>query len=272
MDCVNHSGVNATAFCQNCGKALCVHCVRNMAGGQIFCEPCGMSWQGFKPPFVSPPSHGPNPSVAAVLGLIPGVGAMYNGQFVKGMIHVVVFAVLVGLADHYGLFGLLIAFWVIYQAFEAYHTAKAMRDGAPLPDPFGINEIGNLFTPGSVNRPRYPGQTVPAPGAGGSYQPPAAGAQYHAPYSWTPYTPPAAGFTDPANQAVPPVPPPLPIYWRRKEPVGAIILIALGVLFLLGQLDIFSDRLFEFTWPVALIGLGIWLMIRRLGDSQGGHK
>ena len=30
-----------------------------------------------------------------MLGLIPGVGAMYNGQFFKGLIHVVVFAVLV---------------------------------------------------------------------------------------------------------------------------------------------------------------------------------
>ena len=31
MDCVNHSGVTATAFCQNCGKALCAGCVRNGA-------------------------------------------------------------------------------------------------------------------------------------------------------------------------------------------------------------------------------------------------
>ena len=38
---------------------------------------------------------GPNPAAAAVLGLIPGVGAMYNGQFIKGFIHVVIFAVLV---------------------------------------------------------------------------------------------------------------------------------------------------------------------------------
>ena len=31
--------------------------------------------------------------------------------------------------------------WVFYQAFEAYHTAKARRDGLPLPDPFGLNNI-----------------------------------------------------------------------------------------------------------------------------------
>jgi hypothetical protein len=49
-------------------------------------------------------------------------------------------------------------------------------------------------------------------------------------------------------------------------------LIALGLLFLLGQLDLFSGRLFEFAWPLALIGLGVWLIVRRLGDSQGGPK
>ena len=45
MDCVNHSGVTATAFCQNCGKPLCGNCVRNGAGGQILCEPCWTAWQ-----------------------------------------------------------------------------------------------------------------------------------------------------------------------------------------------------------------------------------
>ena len=39
MDCVNHTGVEATAYCQSCGKALCAGCVRNAAGGQILCEP-----------------------------------------------------------------------------------------------------------------------------------------------------------------------------------------------------------------------------------------
>jgi len=50
MDCVNHSGVNATAYCQGCGKALCEACVRKGSGGQIFCEPCWMAWQGAQRP------------------------------------------------------------------------------------------------------------------------------------------------------------------------------------------------------------------------------
>jgi hypothetical protein len=50
------------------------------------------------------------------------------------------------------------------------------------------------------------------------------------------------------------------------------VLIALGVLFLLQQLDIFHGRLLDFTWPLVLIAVGVWLIVRRLGDSQGGSK
>jgi TM2 domain-containing membrane protein YozV len=296
MDCVNHTGVNATAYCQSCGKALCANCVRNAAGGQILCEPCWMAWQSYQQPFAAPPAGSPNPAAAAMLGLIPGVGAMYNGQFIKGLVHVVIFAVLVSAAHVYGIFGIFIAAWIVYQSFEAYHTARARRDGQPLPDPLGLNEVGSWL--GAGGRGQYPGQ----PGAGpvdpnqagqgpGSYQAPYQQAPYQGvpyqgpyqgapyqqgpyqtPYQGGPYTPPETGYTDPGVPPIPPVPPVPPNYWRRKEPIGAIVLIGLGVLFLLGQLDLFSGRLVEFTWPVLLIGLGVWLVVRRLGETQGGSK
>lgn len=276
MDCVNHTGVGATAYCQSCGKPLCANCVRTAAGGQVLCEPCWTSWNSFQQPFVAPPIGSPSPATAAVLGLIPGVGAMYNGQFIKGLMHVVIFAVLVSAAHVSGIFGLLIAGWVFYQVFEAYHTAKARREGRPLPDPLGLNEVGTWFgagrtvPPGAVPPvgavdPNQPG--TPYPGAAG-YQTP-----YQAPYQG--YTPPASGFTSPGvppPPPVPPVPPVPPIGWRRKEPIGAIVLIALGVLFLLGQLDIFSGRLLHFMWPLLLIGLGVWLVVRRVEDSKGGTQ
>jgi len=309
MDCVNHPGVGATAFCQNCGKALCATCVRTAPGGQVLCEPDFAAWQTYQQPFVAVPTGAPNPAAAAVLGLIPGVGAMYNGQFFKGLIHVVIFAVLVSMAHVSGIFGLFIPAWILYQAFEAFHTAKALRDGLPVPDPLGLNEVGNWLNLGKhpgqpppgqgpwgqppvgqtpPNPGPYAGPTAqapygPGPGQGpippppppGQWQTPYTGSAWHNP-AQAPYTPPAAGPVDP-NAPPPPIPPDPSAYWRPvlghgRAPVGAIVLIALGTLFLLGQLDIFHVHLLRFSWPILLIGLGVWLVVRNLGSSQGGPK
>lgn len=269
MDCVNHQGVAATAYCQNCGKPLCAACVRNAGNGQILCEPCYVAWQNVQQPFVAPPSGGPNPSVAGVLGLIPGVGAMYNGQYFKGLIHVVIFVVIISITTHYGLFGLFIPAWILYQSFEAYHTAKAIRDGQPLPDPLGLNEVGNwLNLGGPQHRPGQPG--VPGqPGAarGGPTTAPGAVGYQQAPYTgyqgaYTP--PPAAGFVDPA---VPPPPPVPPVFWKRKEPIGALILIGFGLLLLMNQLGFLAERVIHLLWPLIFIAIGVWLVIRRIGDT-----
>ena len=276
MDCVNHQGVAATAYCQNCGKALCAACVRNAGNGQILCEPCFAAWQSMQQPFVAPPSSGPNPSVAGVLGLIPGVGAMYNGQYFKGLIHVVIFVVIISITTHYGLFGLFIPAWILYQSFEAYHTAKAIRDGGPIPDPLGLNEVGNWLNlggpqagaPGAAGPSRPGGAGVPPTGAGPAYG--ASGYQQtgYSQYQ-TAYTPPAAGFVDPA---VPPVPPVPPVFWKRKEPIGALILIGFGLLLLLNQLGYLAEHVFKFLWPLIFIAIGVWLIIRRVEDTKGGQQ
>src|SRR5260370_18433196 len=87
----------------------------------------------------------PSPGVAMLLGFIPGVGAMYNGQFMKGFIHVVLFVTLIGAtANINGLFGILIGFAVLYMAFDAYKTAEAKRLGLPLPDPLGLDRLFGL--------------------------------------------------------------------------------------------------------------------------------
>ena len=280
MDCVNHSGVSATAYCQNCGKALCAACVRNAGNGQILCEPCYVAWQNVQQPFTAPTVGGPNPSVAAVLGVIPGVGAMYNGQYFKGLIHVVIFVVIISITTHYGLFGLFIPAWVLYQSFEAFHTAKAIRDGQPLPDPLGLNEIGNwLNLGGPQHRPGMPYSSVPpgpgspASGAGPAAPNPGSPSGYQqVPYTQyqAPYTPPAAaGFVDPA---IPPVPPVPPVFWRRKEPIGALILIGFGLLLLLNQMGLLAEHVLKYLWPLVFIALGVWLIVRRFEDTKGGPQ
>jgi TM2 domain-containing membrane protein YozV len=261
-----------------CTECLIAGAMRNVPGGQILCQECLNAWQRLQPPFAMSSARGPNPAAAAALGVIPGVGAFYNGQFIKGFVHVLVFAVLCSLAaDVSPFFGFGIPAWIVYQIFEAYHTAKALRDGQPPPDPLGLNEVGNWMNLGSRRQAGQPAaQQPPAapfgqPPAPGSYPPPYPPISYPDPAQGAyqaPFTPPVPGAFDPA--AMPPTPP--PSCWRRREPIGAIVLIALGSLFLLGQLDLFHGRLMEFTWPVLLIALGIWLIVRRMGDTQGGCK
>ncbi len=288
MNCANHPDRERISFCQNCGKPLCAECSRAIGTG-VFCEPCltarlaGVDAAAGVPPFGSqtvagipiPANSGaPNPVLAAFLGFIPGVGAMYNGQYAKGVVHLVVFAVLVSLADHAdGIFGLFVAGWEFYMAFEAYHTARARRDGTPLPNPFGLNDIGERFgfgkgwTPAvgtpvapitdSFTQPANPAQAYTAPPPSWNATP-----NYSQPYTYAP--PPVQPYapipTEPPYAAVPP---------QDRFPTGAIILIGLGLLFFFGSTGILRGFPIQHLIPFFLIGFGVWLFIRRMtADGQ----
>src|SRR5271156_3052402 len=189
MNCLNHPDVAAAAYCQNCGKPLCTACIRSV-GGVVYCEPCLAARLSGQPGAAEANLTGlhAHPVLAGLLGFIPGVGAMYNGQFVKALAHVLIFAVFVSLSDKSFVFGLLIAAWVFYQVFDAAQTAKARRDGLPLPNPFGLNDLGHklgIAPPGAPCAAGFtpppgppPGATAtganPNPGAGSPFQQPPA--------------------------------------------------------------------------------------------------
>jgi TM2 domain-containing membrane protein YozV len=265
-------------------------------GSYTYSNPAsGVYASGVIPP--APPMGAPNPALAAFLGFIPGVGAMYNEQYAKGVVHLVVFAILVSLADANGIFGLFVAGWEFYMAFEAYHTARARRDGLPLPNPFGLNELGQKlgFEKGWHSPAPAPSSTPPDPYTAPYTPPPAAGtvpnaapsygyapgyAPSYAPGYVPPYTP--SGTATPGwgtpewNQYNPPMPPPpVPLdeqvpYPGNRFPAGALWLIGLGALFLLGNAGIFhgfSSRLFM---PFLLIGLGVFIFVRKMTSSGYG--
>jgi hypothetical protein len=175
---------------------------------------------------------------AAFLGLIPGVGAMYNGQFQKAFAHVVIFVLLIVAVNNLsGIFGLLIAFFVVYMAFEAYKTAEARRHGLPAPDPLGLDKLlGIQDSPTPV-------AGVPTVGNAAAYPPISPQTQFQ------------------PLQVEPPPPP------QDNAPIGAIVLIGLGVLFLLNNLGIFHMR---HLGPVFLIGIGLWIAYKRTTQSSVG--
>lgn len=311
MNCANHPDREKVAFCQNCGKPLCQECTR-VVGSAIFCEPClaeklagasvGGNYGYTTPPPATPytaaytadpgmlpPLPGaPNPGLAALLGFIPGVGAMYNGQYAKGVVHLIVFAVLVSLADEHPIFGIFVAGWEFYQVFEAYQTANARREGTPLPNPFGLNDLGERLgfgkswtAPGASTVPGAPAASAtgvpPAPYAGVEdasvppvqpygqpYAPP-----YVPPYA-APYAPPTTGYPPYAapgtawESYAQPVP---PLSTRSHVPTGAIWLIALGVIFLVGNAGLFRGFPIHRLLPFFLIGLGVWIFVSRMTST-----
>jgi len=236
MNCVNHPEAPAIAYCRECGKALCEAC-RRPAEGTIYCEQHAPASAQFAPPppatapppppytvpdptpytadspYSAPPpappsivDPGASPGLAFLLGFIPGVGAIYNGQYVKGLVHVVVMGVLIAIvssedlsANLQPLFGMMIAVWVFYMAFEAYHTAKKRQLGQP------VDEFSSI---------------VP----------------------------------------------------RRGKPSGLPLaptfLIAVGLLFLLHNLNIIRIGELLRYWPVALICLGVYMLYERLGGGE----
>jgi Domain of unknown function (DUF5668)/B-box zinc finger len=221
MNCANHPDVEKVAFCRTCGKPLCANCTRAVHG-VIYCETClaarlegvqpnvAQPVAGFVPanPMATPVAGaGPNPALAGVLaGFFPfGVGAVYTGQYAKGLAHLVIFTMLVLGASTGGeamatVCGLGIAGFYFYQIIDSVRSARALQLGQAPPDPFGL---GTTFGGG---------ERVDV----------------------------------------------------SKAPIGALVLIGLGVLFLLHTLDIWNFSAHR-IWPLVLIGIGGWLLVRRLG-------
>ncbi len=176
MNCAQHPEIDATAFCRECGKPMCPECQRP-ALGSVYCEahlpaappvPAQPPASPYVPPpytashfagpsYATPPAASPytaspytaqatpppvdvsvHPVLALLLGFIPGVGAIYNGQYAKGLVHAVVFALLVSAvasghnAGMEAFIGIMIAAWVFYMVFEAYHTARKRRYGVAV--------------------------------------------------------------------------------------------------------------------------------------------
>lgn len=199
MKCANHPLIDSVAYCAQCGRPLCEPCRREVKGTS-YCEPC-LAARLQSPMWGSSGQHvpGANPGVAVALGFIPGVGAIYNGQIVKAMVQVLLFASLIGLANRvHGpvgpIFGLAAAAFYFYMVIDSYQTAKARQLGQPTPEWFGLNEV------------------------------------------------------------------------KMDAPIGAGLLIVLGILFLLDNLGVPIFSQVGKFWPVLLIVLGLILLQKRLNS------
>ncbi len=213
MKCAVHTDVDAAGFCRNCGKALCAQCAREVRGA-LYCEEClarmmagpAPAGGGYAYPSPAPPGA-PNPGAALGLGFIPGLGAVYNGEYIKGLIHVLIFGGLIALLSSdsipdgmQAMAGIFLGFFYCYMPIEAYLTAKAKLTGQAPP----------AFIPGAS----------------------------------------AAEATGEGTAA-------------RRIPTGAIILIIIGVVFLLGNFGYLDSEYVYRFWPLILVAVGAWMIWKR---------
>jgi hypothetical protein len=161
MNCAFHADVENTAFCIRCGKPICDECIHRVQSS-IYCKECVTENPGAAanpgnagaeatshPIPASQSAGGTSPEAAFLLGLMPGVGAIYNGEYFKALLHLFIFGTLITIAnavDRHGeaLFGFLAFGFYAYMPFEAYYTAKKRklaREGINLITPFDqLNE------------------------------------------------------------------------------------------------------------------------------------
>jgi len=146
--------------------------------------------------------------LAFLLGWIPGVGAIYNGQYLKGLVHALIFGLLITLADSSPnsaepLIAILIAAFVFYMPFEALHTANARNRGQQPDEWSSILPVSN---------------------------------------------------------------------YRSGAPIGPIVLIAIGVIYLLNTLNLIDFHELGRYWPVLLIAIGAWMLYSRVSHGQRSRR
>jgi TM2 domain-containing membrane protein YozV len=172
VNCYLHTDTPAGAYCRTCGRALCVICQRP-ANGTVFCpdhvpaaaytNPADPYASAASNPYTAPSYAAvapvqTSPGLAFLLGLIPGVGAIYNGQYMKGLVHAVIFGFFMSFAnaaDHTAgepILVLLVAAFYFYMPFEAYHTARKRQLGIP------VDEWSSL-----ISQSRFSGRTPVGP-------------------------------------------------------------------------------------------------------------
>lgn len=297
MNCANHPDRATVAYCRTCGKGLCQECAHNVRG-VIYCENCLAARlegtqplpaqpQGTVPPaaFVPPaqaayapppagPTSGPNPTVAGILaGFFPfGVGAVYSGQYAKGLAHLLIlFGLIWGQTTtesdgvHIAL-GLAMGFFYIYQIIDAVRSAKALQTGQPAPDPFGL---AHTFSTGDrVDASKIPTGAVVLIGLGFLFMLETMGFHFfNLGHLWPLILIGIGGWL-------------FAVRWgyvgggklydcercRARGLMGPAVLVTLGTLFLLEQFDVLG---FHKTWPLLLVVIGLVKVVQSNASTEG---
>lgn len=142
MYCVFHPTNAAAARCTGCGRSLCAACDHRIKA-LPYCEDCIVRGVDAlrrpvapvivqSPAYPPLPSNGPSSAKATFLALVPGLGAVYNRQNLKALLH---FLGTVGLIEFGDVTNMAIfvvggLVFFLYTMIDANRSAKAIAAGA----------------------------------------------------------------------------------------------------------------------------------------------
>lgn len=140
MNCAYHSKNPAVVECNRCERALCTACDHRIRGFP-YCQDCivagvEMLQQQTRSNVLPTLRRSNSPLIATLLSFVPGLGAAYNGQTSKAIVHFAIFASFFQLAIvtesvEFGLPLFVMGFfgmW-LFSAVDAYRTAQLLRAG-----------------------------------------------------------------------------------------------------------------------------------------------
>ena len=133
--CAYHPKNPAVVQCNQCARRLCAGCDHRIRGFP-FCQDCivaGVELLRHQSQSPATPAtyRKSSPFVATLLSFVPGLGAAYNGQTAKALVHFAVFASFFQMAVLTGvhLFVLGVLGTWLFAAVDACRTAQLMRAG-----------------------------------------------------------------------------------------------------------------------------------------------
>lgn len=146
MNCAYHSQNAAMVNCNGCSRPLCAGCDHRIKGF-AYCEDCIVEGVNIlrtsdRKQFSSNGRKKTYPAVALLLSWVcPGLGAAYNGQMVKALVHFGIVAGLFQMAVSTGMAMFIIALlgmWWFFLPLDAWRSAKIIRSGASPEEADGL--------------------------------------------------------------------------------------------------------------------------------------
>jgi hypothetical protein len=223
MNCANHPDLAAVAFCRTCGKPLCSNCARDVRG-VIYCENClAARLEGTSPAAGFVPTQPVYPAMGAPAAGRPAAGPGSGPN-----------PAVAGILAGFFPFGVGAVYCSQYAKGLAHLLIFVMlvvgaNQGSPWDAICGISLaffiVYQIIDAVRTARALQAGQPAPDPlGLGQTFS-----------------------MGDRSE--------------TTKVPVGAVVLIGLGVLFLLHTMGVWQFG-FERFWPLIIVFLGVWMFYR----------